>query len=36
MKLDRRFISSLVPQLSSPVAQAFVGLVACAVALKAS
>jgi hypothetical protein len=36
MKLDRRFISSLVPQLSSPVAEAFVGQVACAVALKAS
>ena len=31
MKLDRGFISSLVPQLSSPVAQVFVGQVARAV-----
>ena len=31
LKLDRGFISSLVPQLSSPVAQVFVGQVARAV-----
>ena len=31
IKLDRGFISSLVPQLSSPVAQVFVGQVARAV-----
>jgi len=31
LKLDRGFISSLVPQLSSPVAQIFVGQVARAV-----
>jgi hypothetical protein len=31
LKLDRGFVSSLVPQLSSPVAQVFVGQVARAV-----
>lgn len=32
LKLDRGFISGLVPQLTSPVAQVFVGQVARAVA----
>jgi hypothetical protein len=36
LKLDRGFISSLVPKLSSPVAQVFVDQVARAGALKAS